>query len=241
MQLRLQVLLLAACLAGCATTPVSDVNQFAARSASNSFELRHRKFQNDGLVLAVAHDQQRDVASCGAHALASIINYWRPGAVTGDALYVSTPPTQPRLGYSLAELQDLAQRQGLQTSAVRLGKDDIQRELESGRPVLVPVLVPGVFVTGRNLPGHDAPVVGLADNFILNRAGQISELTRMGLVSHYVVVVGYDARGFAIVEPVQGYRTISFDRLERYRRPFGNAALVFSAATPSRPQQAAQN
>jgi hypothetical protein len=43
------------------------------------------------------------------------------------------------------------------------------------------------------------------------------------------LVVGYDDERFVVIEPVMGYRTISFDRLERYREPFQNAAMVFSA------------
>lgn len=34
------------------------------------------------------------------------------------------------------------------------------------------------------------------------------------------------------VEPVMGFRTISFDRLERYRESFNNAAVVFSGSAP---------
>ena len=37
---------------------------------------------------------------------------------------------------------------------------------------------------------------------------------------------------FVAVEPVMGFRTIAFDRLDRYREPFGNAALVFSGSRP---------
>jgi hypothetical protein len=52
------------------------------------------------------------------------------------------------------------------------------------------------------------------------------------MVSHYVVIVGYDAHRFVVVEPVRGYRTISFDRMARYRRPYDNAALVLSGTRP---------
>ena len=49
------------------------------------------------------------------------------------------------------------------------------------------------------------------------------------MVSHYLIVAGYDDDSFVVVEPVRGYRTISFERLDRYRQPFNNAALAFSA------------
>jgi len=49
-------------------------------------------------------------------------------------------------GYSVAELISLAEEQGLLASAARLKEADVLRELEAGRPVLVPVRVPSVFV-----------------------------------------------------------------------------------------------
>lgn len=225
-----KALLLAACAAGCATQPVSNIDTFAARSASNSFEVFKRSVDSSGLVLNVQHDRQTTAASCGAHALASVVNYWRgPNTVTGDALFKQKPPSDLKSGYSLAELTDLAKAEGLQVSAVRLGEKEITSELEAGRPVLVPVRMPSIYVDTRTMPGQNVPVVGFARNFIVNRAGQISELTKVALVSHYVLVVGYQKDRFVVVEPVAGYRTISFDRLERYRKPFGDAALVFSA------------
>jgi hypothetical protein len=48
------------------------------------------------------------------------------------------------------------------------------------------------------------------------------------MVDHYLGIAGHDAKSFAVVEPVMGYRTISFDKLERYRRAFGDAAIVLS-------------
>jgi hypothetical protein len=42
-------------------------------------------------------------------------------------------------------------------------------------------------------------------------------------------VSGYDGDTFIVMEPVMGLRTISADRLARYRQPFGDAAIVLSA------------
>src|SRR5262249_22067225 len=108
------------------------------------------------------------------------------------------------------------------------------------RPVLTPVRVPALYVETRQLPGANAPVLGVAESAVMARAGRVSEMTKLALVSHYVVIVGYDSTGFAIVEPVHGYRTISFGKLARYRRPFADAALVFSGQPSSgRPAPAA--
>ena len=220
---------MALCLGGCVTHPTRSIDAFAERSGNNSFEILNRSFASDGLVLPVVHDRQDSAASCGAHALASVINYWRPSSTSGDNIYTTTPPADPH-GYTLAELQTLAIRQGLVASAVRMDKAGIIDELEHGRPVLVPVVVPAFFVDRRAIPGANAPVIGIAAGALRNQLARVSEITHMAMVNHYVVVVGYDHDQFAIVEPVMGFRTITQERLERYRSGFQDAALVMSAA-----------
>jgi hypothetical protein len=235
MRRTLELLLLAVCVAGCATSPTSNMEAFAQRSANNSFEPFNREFGSpSALVLPVVHDRQSAPAACGAHALASVVNYWRgAGTVAGAEIYAATPPGDVETGYSVAELMTLARAHGLMASGVRLALGDLIRELESGRPVLAPVRVPSIYVQDRTLPGLNAPVVGAAANVIQGRVGWVSERTDLALVNHYVLIVGYDDDQVVVVEPVMGYRTISFERLARYRAPFENAAVVFSA--PARP------
>lgn len=222
---------LALAVTSCAVTPNRDVTAFAAHSGANSFEMFHREVSApQALVLPVVHDRQTEGPSCGAHALASIANYWRGGDdVNGSALYRAHPPADPR-GYSMAELVSLAQSEHLLASPVRLPQAALIQELEQGRPVLVPVRLPSIYVQQRVLPGGQTPVIGLVRNSLIARAGRVSEWTGLTMVDHYLVVAGYDGETFVVVEPVMGYRTISFARLERYRRPFGDAAIVFSRA-----------
>ena len=233
-------LLLALSSAACATSPVSDINTFADRSGSNSFEVFDRSVNSSALVLPVVHDRQTEGPSCGAHALASVVNYWRgPGTMNGSALYRQTPPQSPS-GYSMAELMTLAQANGLLTSAVRLAPEDITRELEHGRPVLVPIRVPSIYVQQYTfIPGGEVPVVDTVRSAVIARAGRVSEMLHTAVVNHYVLVVGYQNDMFVVVEPVMGYRTISFSKLQRYRRAFDNAAIVFSSTRPPASAQAA--
>lgn len=231
-------LLSALVVAGCATKPVSDINAFASRSADNSFEVFDRSVDSGGLVLALVHDRQSTAASCGAHVLASMINYWGgAGTVSGDGLFQSAPPTDAASGYSLGELMAMARNHGLLASAARLSQADVIRELESGRPVLIPVEVPAVYLDPLTLPGQNVPVIGFLGDVVASRAGQASELTGKAMVRHYLVVAGFQHDRFVVVEPVRGFRTISFERLARYRMAFNDAALVMSA----RPNTGAQN
>ena len=128
----------------------------------------------------------------------------------------------------MSELLQLAESHNLVSSAVRLPAEGLIAELEAGRPVLVPVEVPSIFVQTWQLPGMNVPVLGLPAEFITSRAAWLSEKTNSNLLNHYVLVAGYDGDTFIVMEPVMGLRTISADRLARYRAPFGNAAIVFS-------------
>lgn len=218
-------------LASCATSPTSSLDAFAQRSANNSFELIDRSIDPPTtLVLPVSHDRQISGAACGAHALASVIKYWRgEGSPTGLQIYANTPPANASTGYSIAELLNLARQNGLMASGVRLGQAEIIREIEAGRPVLVPVRLPSIFVQPWQLPGANAPILGLPSHLLTSRAARLSEWSGRGMVNHYLLIVGYESETFVVVEPVMGFRTISFERLARYRGHFNNATLVFSA------------
>ena len=66
----------------CAVTPNPDVNAFARNTSDYSFEVFNARLSSQALVLPVVHDRQTARPSCGAHALASVVNYWRgEGAV----------------------------------------------------------------------------------------------------------------------------------------------------------------
>ena len=235
----LLILLLPLSIAGCALSPNSTISEFAQSSGSNSFEVFDRRASPAALVLPVQHDRQTRGPSCGAHALASVVNYWRgPGTLTGDELYSAQPPATES-GYSMVELLALARSHGLLASAVAIPEQGLVRELEAGRPVLVPVRLPSIYVQQRTLPGGDIPVVGVARNALIYRAGRVSEMGDVAMVNHYLLVVGYEDDAFVVVEPVMGYRTISAQRLERYRRAFQNASIVFSAPAGSASRPAA--
>lgn len=230
--MKVQALIAAASLflSACATHPSTDPASFADRTSRNSFEMFGGEITpQDTLLLPVQHDQQIDGAACGAHALASLINYWHgPGTVSGQDIFSANTPADPKAGYSMAELRQLAGTHYLVSSAVRLPDTGLKAELEAGRPVLVPVEVPSIFVQTWQLPGANVPVLGLPAEFITSRAAWLSEKTGSNLLNHYVLVAGYDGDTFIVMEPVMGLRTISAERLARYRAPFGNAAIVFS-------------
>ena len=215
----------------CATSPVADVNTFAQDTGRVSFEAFGGAVDPARtLVLPVAHDRQTAGAACGAHVLGSLVSYWfGADALNGDALYAAQPPAGAQ-GYSLIELTVLARAHGLFASAVRLDETGVIHELESGRPVVIPVRLPSIYVQQRTIPAAQAPGVRTVRAAMTARVAHMSEMTRLAMVNHYLLAIGYDAERFVVMEPVMGLRTISRERLARYRAPFADAALVASRA-----------
>jgi hypothetical protein len=124
-------------VSACAIHPTADPAAFAARTSANSFELFGAAVDPPKtLLLPVTHDRQLDGAACGAHALASVINYWHgAGTMTGADLFAGTPPADTLNGYSMAELLKLSAANNLLASAVRMPQEGLLAELEAGRPV----------------------------------------------------------------------------------------------------------
>lgn len=217
-------------LSACAIHPSSDPAAFAASTGRNSFELFGAAVEPpETLLLPLVHDPQEDGAACGAHALASLINYWHgAGTVRGADIFAASPPADTVNGYSMAELLALADANALLASAVRIPAEGVIGELEAGRPVLVPVKIPSVYVQTRQLPGMNIPVLGFPAELITSRTAWLSEKSGRAMLNHYLLIAGYDGDKYVVLEPVAGLRTISAQRLARYRAPFGNAAIVFS-------------
>jgi hypothetical protein len=103
--------------------------------------------------------------------------------------------------------------------------------------VLVPVRLPAIYVQQRTIPVGDVPVIGTARNFLMSRSGTVSELTGMSMVNHYLVVIGYGRDKMVVLDPVMGYRTIATAKLQRYRKAFGDAAIVSAAAMGPAPEK----
>jgi hypothetical protein len=221
-------------LAACAIAPVASIGEFARRGQDNSFEVFNRPVRGPkALVLDVAYDQQASRIACGAHVLASIIRYWKPGdPTTGAAIFAEAPPADTVEGYSLQEIIALAKARGLDAFGVRLTPDDIIAELEKGRPVMIPVRLPSIYVQTHTFFDPDPIVIGQLKNIFIGRVGFLSSLTGLEMLSHYVLVVGHGPDRFVLLDPVLGYRTISRSRLAGYRQAFADAAIVFSASKP---------
>ncbi len=212
--------------------PIATLDEFAQRGADNSFEIIDRPVRAaEALVLNVPFDHQENRVACGAHVLASIIRYWRPGAAeSGGSIWADAPPADTRSGYSLQELVNLAKAHGLDAFGVRLDAAGLVEELEKGRPVLIPVRVPSIYLQTHTLFDPDPIVIGQIKNLLFDRVAAVSQWLGVEMLSHYMLVVGHAPDRFVLLDPIMGYRTISRSRLAGFRAEFGGAAIVFSLA-----------
>jgi len=97
--------------------------------------------------------RQKDAHDCGPTALHMVLNYWQPQR-TSEVLQELPLDRQA----SAAELRDAARRRGMSAFVVEGETEDLVRELEAGRPVIVGM---AKRTTGNNAVTHYEVVVGM--------------------------------------------------------------------------------
>ena len=86
------------------------------------------------LVRDVPYVAQEGETECGAAAIAMVVSYWTKSA---PASIVATFRPVPERGLAAARLRDFARTKGLASFVIKGTFEDIQHELQAGRPVLV--------------------------------------------------------------------------------------------------------
>lgn len=119
----------------------------AAAVGCSSYAGSARDFSPDRLarepgwvaVRAVPLERQREEEDCGAAAVAMLLSYWTgqpPGAIA-RALRPA-----PEGGHTAGHLRQVARARGLEAFLIQGTLADLERELGSGRPVLVGMVKP---------------------------------------------------------------------------------------------------
>jgi len=96
--------------------------------------------------------RQKDEHDCGPTALHMVLNYWQPDRASEPL--VNLPLDRQA---SASELRDAARARGLSAFVVEGEPEDLVRELEQGRPVIVGVAKP----TAKDAVAHYEVVVGM--------------------------------------------------------------------------------
>lgn len=226
------LLLGAPALAACVSTPVNaDRAAFAQAPSRNAIPpgpvtLRPAEM----LLLDVRLDRQVAGNGCGAHAVASLIDYWRRaappagagGAPTGVELYGRTPPARAD-GYTLAEMAALIEAAGLSALVVNATPDTLKAELEAGRPVIVRVSLPAALVRPATVfPGETPLLSGVETRaFALT-----SRMAGEGRLDHYWLLIGFDGQRMVVLDPAMGIRSVSAAEFEAAFEAGGRLAVV---------------
>lgn len=129
----------------------------ACASRSKAFHPERLERENHGIVLRdVPVVRQTTPSNCGAASLSMVLQYWGT-PLTIDEIASELPPSPADGSFKAGDLRDFARAHGLKAFVVAGSVEDLRKQLEKKRPVLVGI----VKRTGlnRGLP-HYVVVVG---------------------------------------------------------------------------------
>ncbi len=136
--------------------------------------------------------------SCGPACLSCVLKYWEKPVSEPDL--VAKYPAIGELGWSLAQLQRMAQAEGLLAFAVAMNKGgrgveaEVSSHLAKGRPVIAALYVPQGRYFGRALP-----VIETLDRRSFHPFGA-GEMWK----HHYVVICGEKDGEYLVMDPAYG-------------------------------------
>jgi predicted double-glycine peptidase len=199
-------------LTGCASSSSSSSTTKDDRAFASRFSAFH--------YCKAPEIEQSTQRSCGAAALASVIQYWREDGTPKEKHLVATYPPQSEVGYPMTQLKDIATREHVLAFAVTLHADpmkQLSQEVRKGRPVITALELP----KGRYFGGQ-IPLIETLDRRTVTGLGESWK-------SHYVVVMGDSMDNVLVMDPQYGYVTLSKTQFEQFWKKKGYAALVCSA------------
>ncbi|WP_298124584.1 C39 family peptidase [Brevundimonas sp.] len=222
-------------LSGCVAANVNpDRATFAAAPSLNA--IPHAMVQLESghtLVLDLRLDRQVSGNGCGAHAVASMIDYWHRAAPrsdgfrppTGAWIYAATPPSQSS-GYALGELVELLETSGLVAVPVETTVAALKGELDRGRPAIARVSLSAGHVLGTRLIPVELAYLAATETFLTDAAARLVEPFAPSRLMHFWVVIGYDAEHVIVLDPALGIRAVQSAAFARAFDRGGNLAVV---------------
>lgn len=108
-------------------------------------------------VLDFQHIRQNEPYDCGEGALAIVMTYWgqptKPETILQD-IFSGVPRNS---GTVAADLKDYAERKGLRAFLLKMSGEDIRRQIDLGRPVIVCRKIFGGMNHYEVVVGYDRP------------------------------------------------------------------------------------
>lgn len=204
------ILVLAISFSSCNTLKKNSDKLVHDSAASPKFASAH---DDEFKYCPIESVRQPSSKSCGLAALASVMQYWEHD-VDVEALEEKYPAESDN-GYPLLQLRRIAIKEGMMALAVTMKDrplDQISEQLENGRPIIAPVLLPHGRYFNRDLPavGHLDATTGTHKH-------------------HYVVLFGQSEDKFLLMDPAYGIVKISKSEFTSYWSGEKNAALLCSS------------
>ncbi len=219
-------------LTACVSAPVNaDRAAFALAPSRNAIPpgvvtLRPAEM----LLLDVRLDRQVAGNGCGAHAVASLIDYWHRAGSSGEAdalltgaeIYARTPPASAA-GYSLAEMAGLIESAGLTALVINTTPEGLKTELEAGRPVIARVSLPATQIRPATIFPRTTPLLAGVETRAFALSSRLAGESRL---DHYWLVIGFDAGRMVVLDPAMGIRSVSVFAFEAAFAAGGRLAVV---------------
>lgn len=191
---------------GCGGSLSSQIDCLDEVACIHPLDIPQLKSNTEAIISRVNFVEQIDQTGCGAAVLSSVMAYW--GISKSYDYIISKYPQRSELGYTLGELKQIASQQGLLSFSLIMNETNLIKQLEKGRPIIVPVKV---FLSKfyEYLPNF-TPFLGALK------------------FSHYLVIFGFDNAGYWIMNPASGYSYLERDEFLKMWKEHKNAGLLIS-------------
>jgi len=154
--------------------------------------------------------------SCGPACLSSVLTYW--DVPLSEAQILQQYPSPEQRPYLLLALRGIAEAEGLKAYVVSMdtqSRSEVEEQISKGRPLICALHLPGSL---HLLDG--VPILGA-----------IYQALAWGLnprKNHFVVVVGLKPEEVLVMDPAQGFASISWQRFEKAWSQMKYACLLIS-------------
>ena len=186
-------------------------------SASPYHSVKSFKKTSPGSILldVTFHRQVEKNYACGAALLHSVLSWWG-SKTTQLRILTKYPPNNKEKGYSLGEMKRIVKQYSLKSFVIGGTSDFIRKQIDAGRPVIVPVKLQ-----------YDADELAKHG---LSSADYDKVTKKYDLVfDHYLAVIGYAKNSFVVIDPARGIYKIEIEKFEDIWRHHQNATLLISS------------
>jgi ABC-type bacteriocin/lantibiotic exporter with double-glycine peptidase domain len=163
---------------GCASAPIHDLGDPEIQPRLKDFT-----------VIDVKYKPQVVSTMCGLANISSVLEVWGVNADQSTILHVH-PPRAPERGYSLGELQKIAQADGLKAYSLKEDEAFLDRQVAAGRPVIVAL--------GDDPTSETEKITGIGSRPF-----------------HSVTICGSSKSQYLVMDPRGGFLIVEREALER--------------------------